>query len=369
MLYLNTLLAESKLKLNIPSDIKKIHKLFKKIGYQLFLGGGAVRDAILGKSPKDFDLATNAKPNEVEDMVTKAGMKTYDVGKSFGVSIVNGHEIATFRKDIGKGRRPDAVDFTDIQGDVKRRDLTINALFYDLDRNEIVDLVGGIEDLKKKQIRTVGPADERFDEDPLRKLRAIRFTGSTGGFIHKDTLIALKNNPSLKGVSQERIRDEFLKGIKKSKSAKKYLLLAKDTKLLPFILPGFNVNLKFTDSNDPIVQLANLLQIENYQKVQKGLKSLKYQNQEIRDVVHLLKMYNFTPTDIYILKTEQKNTKLTAKQVKEWSQITGMGSAMMKIWKFKLSVKGGDLAKQGIKGKAIQDKMKELETNLFLGKK
>ena len=118
MLYLNTLLAESKLKLNIPSDIKKIHKLFKKNGYQLFLVGGAVRDAVLGKTPKDFDLATDAKPDEVEKMVTDAGMKTYDVGKSFGVSIVNGHEIATFRKDIGKGRRPDAVDFTDIQGDV-----------------------------------------------------------------------------------------------------------------------------------------------------------------------------------------------------------------------------------------------------------
>ena len=369
MLYLNTLLAESKLKLNIPSDIKKIHKLFKKNGYQLFLVGGAVRDAVLGKTPKDFDLATDAKPDEVEKMVTDAGMKTYDVGKSFGVSIVNGHEIATFRKDIGKGRRPDAVDFTDIQGDVKRRDLTINALFYDLDRNEIVDLVGGIEDLKKKQIRTVGPADERFDEDPLRKLRAIRFTGSTGGFIHKDTLIALKNNPSLKGVSQERIRDEFIKGIKKSKSPKKYLMLAKETRLLPYILPGFNVNLKFSNSNDPIIQLANLLHKENYQKVINGLKSLKYQNQEIKDIVHLIKMYNFVPNDIYILKTEQKNTKLTIKQIKEWSKAIGVGGLIMKIWKFKLSVKGGDLAKQGYKGKEIQDKMKEMETNLFLGKK
>ena len=169
MIYLNTLLAESKLKLNIPSDIKKIYKLFKKNRKQLFIVGGAVRDAILGKSPKDFDLATDAKPDEVEAIAKQGKFKTVDVGKSFGVVIVNGHEIATFRKDIGKGRRPDSVDYTDIQGDVKRRDLTINALFYDIGKGTIVDLVGGIADLKKKKIRTVGNPDERFDEDPLRK--------------------------------------------------------------------------------------------------------------------------------------------------------------------------------------------------------
>ena len=101
-------------------------------------------------------------------------MKTVEVGKSFGVVMVGGHEIATFRKDIGKGRRPSSVDYTDIEGDVRRRDLTINALFYDIDRKEIVDLVGGIKDLQKKKIRTVGKVEERFDEDPLRKLRKLK---------------------------------------------------------------------------------------------------------------------------------------------------------------------------------------------------
>ena len=365
------IIAEGKLSMAVPSDIRSIHTLFKQNGYKLYVVGGAVRDAILGKSPKDFDLATDAKPDKVLDIARNGGYKTAEVGKSFGVVIVGGHEIATFRKDIGKGRRPTAVDYTDIKGDVMRRDLTINALFYDLDKKEIVDLVGGIKDLKKKRIRTVGKPDERFDEDPLRKLRAIRFAGSVGGRMDDSTYKAIKHNPSLKGVSAERIRDEFVKGLKKAQSPKKYLQLSREIGLLPLILPGFNVMTRFANTNDYIVQLANMLRVErlSLNRVQKGLKALKYQNQEIRDVVHLLKMYNFTPTDIYILKTEQKNTKLTAKQVKEWSQITGMGSAMMKIWKFKLSVKGGDLAKQGIKGKAIQDKMKELETNLFLGKK
>ena len=106
MIQLTTLLAESKLKLNIPSDIKKIYKLFKKNGKQLFVVGGAVRDAILGKSPKDFDLATDAKPNEVIQIAKDNGLSTTDeVGKAYGVVIVNGHEIATFRKDIGKDKR------------------------------------------------------------------------------------------------------------------------------------------------------------------------------------------------------------------------------------------------------------------------
>ena len=360
------LLAESKLRLKIPSDIKKIHKIFKKNKYKLYVVGGAVRDAILGKNPKDYDLATDAKPDEVLDIARKGGFKTLEVGKSFNVVMVGGHEIATFRKDIGKGRRPSAVDYTDIKGDVMRRDLTINALFYDMDKAEIVDLVGGIKDLKSKTIRTVGEAQERFDEDPLRKLRAVRFAGSVGGRMTSDTYAALKKNPDISKVSKERIRDEFLKGIKKAKKPKKYLELIREIGILPLVLPGFNINLKFSNSDDTIVQLANLLRKENYGKVDKVLNSLKYTNQEVKDVVFLLKLDKFTPDQIYDIKKEQENTKLKDKQVKEWSSI--VGSSIMKIWKFKLSVKGGDLAKQGFKGQEISDKMREMETNLFLGK-
>ena len=107
---------------------------------------------LLGKRPKDFDLATDAKPDEVLKIAKDLGMKTVEVGKSFGVVMVGGHEILTFRKDIGKGRRPSSVDYTDIEGDVRRRDLTVNGLFYDIDKKEIVDLVGGIADLKKKKL-------------------------------------------------------------------------------------------------------------------------------------------------------------------------------------------------------------------------
>ena len=365
MIYLNTILAEAKLKLNIPSDIKKIYKLFKKNRKQLFIVGGAVRDAILGKNPKDFDLATDAKPDEVEAIAKQGGFKTVDVGKSFGVVIVNGHEIATFRKDIGKGRRPDAVDYTDISGDVRRRDLTINALFYDLGRGEIVDLVGGIADLKKKQIRTVGDPIERFDEDPLRKLRAVRFSASVGGRMHKDTWYALKKNPDISGVSSERIRDEFIKGLRKAYMPKKYLKMLKELGMFEQIFPGLSINNTFSNTNEYIVQLANLLQNENINTVYKKLHQFKYTTQEIRDVIHLLKLRDFNSDDIVIIKKEQANTKLTPKQVKMWSSICGMGNKMWKIWKFKLSVTARDAISQGLKGKDIGDYIKQKESELI----
>lgn len=170
-------------KMNIPEDIRKIQKVFKSNGKELFLVGGSVRDALLGKPIKDYDLATEAKPDEVIEMLKNQPFITniIETGKSFGV--INAltdndeYEIATFRSESGyeDSRRPSNVQFTDIATDVSRRDLTINALFYDLDTNEVVDLVGGIEDLKNGVIRTVGDPSERFKEDPLRILRFVRF--------------------------------------------------------------------------------------------------------------------------------------------------------------------------------------------------
>ena len=367
MMYLTTLLAESKLKLNLPSDIKKIYKLFKKNGYQLFVVGGAVRDAILGKSPKDFDLATDAKPEEVELMANKAGFKTVPVGKSFGVMIVNGHEIATFRKDIGKGRRPDSVEYTDIAGDVKRRDLTINALFYDIGRGDIVDLVGGIADLKKRKVRTVGKPEERFDEDPLRKLRAVRFSGTVDGRMTKDTWKALLNNPDISGVSAERIRDEFVKGITKSKKVPNYFKMVYTLGMFKQIFPGLDINPKFWGWRDYIVQIAILLSDNDWKKVQSKLNSIAYKNQEVRDIVHLLKMKSFNEgMNIVNIKKEQDNTQLTDKQFKMWAQSNPRElKTIMKLWKFKLSVTAQDAIAKGLKGKDIGDYIRKKEYELF----
>ena len=361
----NDLLEYSKFKLRIPSDIRNIHKLFKKNKKKLFVVGGAVRDAILGKNPKDFDLATDAKPDEVLAIAKKGGLKTYEVGKQFGVVIVAGHEIATFRKDIGKGRRPSSVDYTDIEGDVKRRDLTINALFYDLDRGEIVDLVGGIADLKKKKIRTVGKPVERFDEDPLRKMRALRFQGALGGKLGKETEKALRQNPSLKGVSKERIRDEFVKSIRKAKSTKRYLQLADSLGFTKQILPGFQVKVPYINENDYILFLAWILRKNDVNSIRK-LNGLAYHNQEIVDIQFLNSLQNFKPENIFLIKKFQEKTKLSKGQILKWGKY--IGKDFKKLVRFKLSVKGSDVPRD-LKGKEIGKAIQNMEKDKFLNEK
>jgi tRNA nucleotidyltransferase/poly(A) polymerase len=367
MIYLNTLLAEAKLKLNIPSDIKKLHKLFKKNGKQLYVVGGAVRDAILGKSPKDFDLTTDAKPDEVLDIAKQGGFKSVEVGKQFGVVIIGGHEIATFRKDIGKGRRPDAVDFTDIKGDVKRRDLTINALFYDIGKKQIVDLVGGIADLKKKQIRTVGKAEDRFDEDPLRKLRAVRFAGSVGGKMTKDTWAALKQNSDISGVSAERIRDEFIKGVTKAKNVPNYFKMLRTLGMFKQIFPGLSVLHRKVDTNDYKLQIAYMLQTNNVDKVKSKLNSLKYTNQEVKDISLLIQLSRPAEVikDLPSYKKLQDNSKLTTSQIKQWVNINS-NKYIMKLWNWKLSITSKDAIAKGLKGKDIGNYIKDEEEKLFL---
>ena len=367
MIYLNTLLAEAKLKLNIPSDIKKLHKLFKKNGKQLYVVGGAVRDAILGKSPKDFDLTTDAKPDEVLDIAKQGGFKSVEVGKQFGVVIIGGHEIATFRKDIGKGRRPDAVDFTDIKGDVKRRDLTINALFYDIGKKQIVDLVGGIADLKKKKIRTVGKAEDRFDEDPLRKLRAVRFAGSVGGKMTKDTWAALKKNSDISGVSAERIRDEFIKGVTKAKNVPNYFKMLRTLGMFKQIFPGLSVLHRKVNTNDYKLQIAYMLQTNDKDKVKSKLNSLKYTNQEVKDISLLIQLSKPAEVikDLPSYKKLQDNSKLTTSQIKQWVNINS-NKYIMKLWNWKLSVTAKDAMDKGYLNQGIGKYIRDEEEKLFL---
>ena len=281
--------------------------------------------------------------------------------------IVNGHEIATFRKDIGKGRRPDAVDYTDIQGDVKRRDLTINALFYDMGRGEIVDLVGGIKDLKKKKIRTVGDPSQRFDEDPLRKLRAVRFAGSVGGRMTKDTWNALKKDPDISGVSAERIRDEFIKGVTKAKNVPNYFKMLKTLGMFKQIFPGLSVLDGGLKTRDYKLQIAYMLQTNGADKVKSKLNSLKYTNQESNDIWFLIKISN--PREVIdnlpSFKNLQKNTKLTTSHIKQWAKINS-NKDILKLWNWKLSVTSNDAKAKGWLGKGIGDYMRKKEEELFI---
>jgi len=358
-------ISENKIVLRVPGDIKGLYRLFKKNKKQLYIVGGAVRDAILGTSPKDFDLATDAKPDEVLAIAKQGGFKTYEVGKSFGVVVVGGHEIATFRKDIGSGRRPTAVDFSDIQGDVNRRDLTINSLFYDIEKNQVVDLTGGLKDLKAKIVKTVGNPKRRFDEDPLRKLRALRFQAVIGGKMDKETEIALMKNPNLKGVSGERIKEEFVKAIQKGKSSKQFMESCDKFGFTKQIFPRLNITKPYPNVKDHILFLSLILRKNDVTKLGKLLNSLKYSAKESNNIQFLVYLNNFKPENIYMVKKAQEKTSLSPKQIMEYGKM--IGKDFKKLSSFNLSVKGGGQEFVGLKGKQIGDRIRDLEKKKFLG--
>ena len=363
--------AETKLKVNVPSDILDLYKLFKKNGKELYVVGGAVRDALLGKKPKDFDLATDAFPAEVIDMVTKAGYSTTgEVGHQFGVVIVNvpsdpaGVEIATFREDIGKGRRPDAVEYSTIDKDVLRRDLTINALFYDMGRQEVVDLVGGLDDIKNSKIRTVGVAADRFAEDPLRKLRALRFAGRTGSNLEEETANAILTDNSLEGISAERIRDEFKKSIVSAKSAKDYLEMVSEFNLWSIMFPTLEINKKFIDTNTWLVQLGTLFMSNEHKK---EMNKLTFTNDEIDACVFLKKIMTFNVDDVFDLHKQFKNANIDKKDILEFAKIHKLDIKTLKaFFKYKPSTNGKDVMKEfGIKGPDIALKINQIEAEKF----
>lgn len=368
------LVMEQRIRMDIPipSDIQQIQQVFKKNGYKLYVVGGAVRDALLGKTPKDYDLATDAVPDKVEEMMEKAGFKTLPTGKAFGVINVftnlGEYEIATFREDLSVGRRPDAVSFTNIEGDVKRRDLTINALFYDIDTHEVVDLVGGVNDLKKGIVRTVGAAEDRFGEDRLRILRAIRFAGRFGSQLDPTTDAALQKDASLEGISGERIRDEFLKGIASAKSVKEFLKMIDKYNLFNWVFNGLSVDKKFIESQDPILVLATLLKNNSLDTLGKKLNGLKYSADEVKAVTFLIGLLKLSPETAVTLKKAQKHSGVTPEQMKEFGKIEGINSKLLDAFiQFELSVSGPELMdKMNLKpGPELGQAIQKVETDNF----
>jgi poly(A) polymerase len=193
---------------------QRIVERLQAAGYAAFWVGGCVRDYLLGREPEDFDVATDARPAEVESLFPK----TIPVGRKFGVVIVVEHgsqfQVATFRAeaDYRDGRRPERVAFASAEADAMRRDFTVNGLFYDPLTGQIHDWVGGEKDLRAGIIRTIGAPAERFGEDHLRLLRAVRFAARLGFEIERETFAAIQSlAPKIKLISAERVRDELIK--------------------------------------------------------------------------------------------------------------------------------------------------------------
>ena len=218
-------------------------KTLRRAGHDAVLAGGCVRDMLMGREPADFDVATSARPEEVISLFER----TVQVGRAFGVVVVmvgpGSVEVATFRSDgpYSDGRRPDFVRFTDRAGDVRRRDFTVNGLLYDPVSQEVIDLVGGQADLSARLIRAIGAPRERFQEDRLRLLRAVRFAAKLEFEIEPDTrrcISAMARH--IKSVSAERIAEE-LRGMLVDPHRTMALRLMDELGLLEHVLPEITV--------------------------------------------------------------------------------------------------------------------------------
>ncbi len=234
-------------KLEIPKPIKNISEILSKSGFENFVVGGCVRDLILGREPKDWDITTNATPEQIQKLFPHTFYENEygTVGvvdeseKSESLKVV---EVTPFRVEsvYSDFRRPDSVVWgKTLAEDLARRDFTVNALAYDIKNNKLIDLYEGEKDIEKKTIRTVGKPEERFNEDALRMLRALRFASTLDFSIEHKTQEAIQKNASLlEHISKERIRDEFTKIIM-SDSPAIALDLSARLGLLKFISPEF----------------------------------------------------------------------------------------------------------------------------------
>lgn len=238
------------MKMNLPIDVEKIIQTLENAGFEAFAVGGCVRDTMLGKEPKDWDITTSAKPEQVKELFSH----TIDTGIQHGTVTVMenhvGYEVTTYRIDgeYEDSRHPKEVIFTaSLEEDLKRRDFTINAMAYNSSKG-LVDLFEGELDLERGVVRCVGNAKERFTEDALRMLRAIRFSAQLGFEIERATCEAIQElAPTICNISAERIATELIKTIVSDHPA--YLKKAYELGLTQYFLPEFDRMMKTPQNN------------------------------------------------------------------------------------------------------------------------
>ncbi len=277
------------------SSAFKIAKTLNEAGHRVLFAGGCVRDSILKIEAKDIDIATSATPTQVQELFEK----TLPIGAQFGVIMVLiekiPFEVATFRKDenYSDGRRPESVTFCDEVEDAKRRDFTINGLFYNPLTDEILDYVNGLQDIKENLIRTIGNPYERFTEDKLRLLRAIRFSAKLQFKIEQKTLNVIHELANeIKVVSRERIREEIFKILLVSKPSF-YLNLIEKLNLWPPIF-SFTMNIQNLSIVDqlknfpPEIKLFSLNWKLNEKEISELGDLFKLSNLQIKNITNML---------------------------------------------------------------------------------
>lgn len=293
-------------RIELPKDVRHIINVLMENGYEAYAVGGCVRDSILGRTPGDWDITTSALPMQVKALFRR----TVDTGIQHGTVTVmlgkNGYEVTTYRID-GKyedSRHPKSVEFTsNLVEDLKRRDFTINAMAYN-DEHGIVDVFDGMGDLKRKIIRCVGKAHDRFDEDALRILRAVRFSAQLGFDIEDDTAKAAKElAPTLAKISRERIHTELNKLLLSDNPD--YFSVVYDLGVMKIIIPELeNIDAHKLDRIQHFIKKTSAVLPERYAALLscvdadtagRILKGLKLDNATISMAAKLVKYYNMNP--------------------------------------------------------------------------
>ena len=366
----------------IPQSVKELHELFKSNGKKLYVVGGAVRDFLNSDKPKDFDLATDALPDEVLQILGDK-YRTNLQGKAFGVVVVYtkdepaGMEIATFREDVSKGRNPEVKLGVTIEDDVKRRDLTYNALFYDLEKRDIVDLVGGVSDMENKITRMVGNAIERIDEDSLRILRAFRFASRYGTPLSDDLSQAIKERKQLqnidpetgemKRISAERIWEEMKKAFKQAKSYKHYLEFFNEFDMWEEVFPGSKINTDIEEAEKLTSYISNLFKFEDTSTLEnKMILEYKIEGDVASKVVFLIDLLKLTAENAFDLYKKKVRCHVTNSQIIDWLDTCGISDKIfIRFIDYVPSVSAEDLMAKGFKGKNLGDEIKRLEIEKF----
>ncbi|MFM6927057.1 MAG: CCA tRNA nucleotidyltransferase [Bdellovibrio sp.] len=290
-------------------------------GYKAFLAGGCVRDALLGIMANDLDIATDATPDTIE----KLFVKTINVGKTFGVMrvVIEGAdiEVATFRNDgdYKDGRRPEHVVFSTPEEDAERRDFTVNALFYDLQRNQVLDYVNGRKDLEQRILKTVGDPAKRFQEDQLRLLRGARFAAQLGFTVVDETKFAMKQMAqAVLNVSGERIREEMSK-LLKAKNVQAGLDVMDETNLMKVLFPWRAAHLVWRSygATEAWQNLSLFLSTATANDLKQSLDLLKLSTKERRGIEDACGLWENAETFMKLRRGEQ--LQQLQKPGKEWA--------------------------------------------------
>lgn len=383
----NTFLVEMKSQKDLwdilPQSIKDLNIIFHKSGKKLYVVGGAVRDFLTGDKPKDFDLCTDALPNDVMKILQSYNYHFTSHGKAFGVVVVftedqpEGMEIATFREDVSKGRNPEVKLGVTIEDDVKRRDLTYNALFYDLEKREIVDLVGGVGDISNRITRMVGDPLERIDEDSLRILRAFRFASRYGTPLDEKLIEAIKSRKQLqnidpesgemKRISQERIWEEMKKAFKQAKSYTQYLEFFNQFDMWDEVFPGAHINTKIKDCNELVTYVTNLFRFENTKDLERRMvQDYKIESDIASKVVFLISLLDLNTDNAFDLYKLKVKSNCNVSTIIDWLDLNLITEKIfIRFIDYKPSVSAEELMNQGFKGRELGIKIKEIEAEKF----